>query len=213
MHAPVAAARNVAKRFGGAVVMATHDATLILSKHSEEYRAPEEPARAVTPRPDCTLFSPGILLGLSGGRRGRRLASMCGLAVVVLAAAGCDTLLGAPTASPVRFSLASPSRLVGIWSGTWRSTRGASGRLTVLITEAATDRVMGTVQFSAATCPQMAPFEGTLVERTLTLTAYLGAPCGNVVLTIIESRAEEPRLVGSYRTDYPESGLLAIYPR
>jgi len=61
--------------------------------------------------------------------------------------------------------------------------------------------------------PAPPPFEGSLADGRLTVPTDPGPPRGALSLTIIESRAEELRLLGAYRTDDPESGLFAIYPR
>ncbi len=120
-----------------------------------------------------------------------------------------------PALTPsAQISLANASRLVGSWRGTWRNTRGASGPLTVFMAQSTTlDRLIGTVQFSGGSCPRVASLEGGPVADTLVLTADLGPPCGVVTLTFIESRSEEPRLTGSFKTEYPENGLFAVYPR
>lgn len=138
-----------------------------------------------------------------------------GVAAALVLAAGCaglEALLGPRASEPVA-SLESVSRIAGSWSGTWRNTRGASGNLNVTISPASGERVTGTVEFSRGVCPAVAPFEGALADRKLTATADLGGPCGTVVLEIVESRSEVPRLTGSFKNAYPETGLFAIYPR
>jgi len=86
---------------------------------------------------------------------------------------------------------------------------------------AGTDRLSGTVQLAGSTCPGIAHLDGPTHrekiaasgEMTVTLTADLGPPCGKLSLSLVPSRSEVPRLVGSFKNDHPDSGLLAIYPR
>lgn len=140
--------------------------------------------------------------------------------LILLCGTGCEALLGPPDRALTPISLSIPA-LVGSWRGTWRNTLGASGELILRIDSAGRDRVSGVVQFAGAMCTRSARLDdrarrengGMPARSSLILTADLGPPCGKVTLSIVESRSEVPRLVGSYRTEYPESGLFAIYPR
>ncbi len=149
------------------------------------------------------------------------LAGVVVSAAILLFATGCEVLLGPATRTPQQLSLLNLPVLAGSWRGTWRNTRGAAGDLLLIISAAENDRVSGTVRFLGSTCPQLASLDSTVNrekspapgEISVTLTADLGPPCGKLTLSLVQSRSEVPRLVGSFKNDYPESGLFAIYPR
>ena len=142
----------------------------------------------------------------------RRAVSAALLVGVALGAGGClEALLGPPVSTSV--SLASATRALGGWRGTWRTMKGADGEMRVSLRPSDAGRVAGTVQFIGGVCSGVASLDGTLEATKLVMRGDLGPPCGATVLEIIESRSEVPRLVGRFQTDYPEEGLFAIYPR
>ncbi|MBI2215856.1 MAG: hypothetical protein HYU51_01030 [Candidatus Rokubacteria bacterium] len=134
------------------------------------------------------------------------------LSTAVAGLVACSIVPAFDVDAPARVLIDRPSRLPSQWEGTWRSARGASGVLRVFIDWAEGNRLGGRLQFEGGTCGRSVEFAGRARDRTLTLEAELGAPCGTATVRIIES-AEPQRLVGSYRTSAEESGLFAIYPK